>query len=330
MSTFNAGDGYLQTSGPLRFHPDCNLGNAVLTFASGKDGQPDPDGDLKLSFPQGDSAENTVVSLDGGQTWSSLTVVSGGTVSPKANNNFFKDFPQFSADNPPTYLVIEVGGEQYIFFPDFPEASGRLSGNIFLNESDVHVFVCFLRGTRIMTPQGLRAVEDLRPGDLVCTRDSGDVPLRWVGASRVPVAARTAPVCIRAGAMGAGLPERDLKVSPLHRIVVASPRLEVMFGFGEALVSARDLVDGTDVVQDFSASEVEYFHLLFDRHEIVLAEGLPTESFHPGIWGMSVMEEAMRKEILDLFPALREDVAAYGPSARPGLRWKEALAVMQD
>ena len=124
--------------------------------------------------------------------------------------------------------------------------------------------------------------------------------------------------------MGQGLPERDLRVSPLHRVLVGSPKLDLMFGIGEALVSARHLVNGSTIVQDFDGGEIEYFHLLFDQHEIVLAEGLATESFHPGAWGLSVMEAAMREEIYALFPQLREDVSAYGPSARPGLRRCEA------
>jgi hypothetical protein len=93
-----------------------------------------------------------------------------------------------------------------------------------------------------------------------------------------------------------------------------------MFGEAEVLVAAKALVnDRTIRVQQ--GGEVEYFHMLFDRHEIVFAEGAAAESFHPGQQGWKALDAATRAEILGLFPQLADgDFAGYGPAARLSLK----------
>ena len=326
-NTYTAGLGRMRTSGPLRFHPDSDLGDFTLTFAPGADGVPDPSGDFEITFPQGDSADNTVVSLDGGTTWQSFSVVSGGLVSSRSNNNFFKDFDEFSAACPPRYLVLEIGGKEYIFFPDFRETTGRLSGNIFLNQCAIDVVVCFARGTLIQTDRGERPVEAIAAGDRVLTRDRGFQPVRWAGAVLVAPGPATWPVRIPAGALGEGLPARDLCVSPQHRVLVSGARLRLALSLAEALVPARHLVNGRTILREAGDLPVSYHHLLFDRHEVIYSEGVPTESFHPGRWGLGVLAEEARAEVLALFPELARDPMAFGPAARPSLRRHEALAV---
>jgi hypothetical protein len=326
-NTYTAGLGRMQTSGPLRFHPDSNLGDFTLTFAPGADGAPDPSGDVAITFPQGDSADNTVVSLDGGTTWQDFSVVSGGLVSTRSNNNFFKDFDAFSAANPPRYLVLEIGGKEYVFFPDFREETGRLSGNIFLNQHPIDVVVCFAAGTLIQTDRGERPVEEIAAGDRVLTRDRGFQPVRWAGAVLVAPGPATWPVRITAGALGEGLPARDLRVSPQHRVLISGARLRLALSLPEALVPARHLVNGRTILREAGDLPVSYHHLLFDRHEVIYSEGVPTESFHPGRWGLGVLAEEARAEVLALFPELARDPMAFGPAARPSLRRHEALAV---
>ncbi|MFC0339346.1 Hint domain-containing protein, partial [Paracoccus niistensis] len=180
---------------------------------------------------------------------------------------------------------------------------------------------CFTRGTLIETPRGPVAIEDLRAGDLVLTRDRGAQPLRWTGSSRVDAATlaetpRLRPIRIRAGALGQGAPARDLLVSPQHRILVRSKIAQRMFGAPEVLVAAKQLVllDGIDVAEDLAG--VEYFHLLFDRHEVVISNGAETESLYTGPQALRSVGPAARQEILDLFPQLLDDSVAAEP-ARP-------------
>ncbi|MEO0913229.1 MAG: Hint domain-containing protein, partial [Pseudomonadota bacterium] len=177
--------------------------------------------------------------------------------------------------------------------------------------------VCFTRGAMIATPEGPRAIETLAAGDLVITRDHGAQPLRWVGSRRV-LAEEPAlrPVRIRAGALGQGLPERDLVVSRHHGMLVTGWRAALLFDAGEALVAAVDLVNDSTITLE-PAGEVEYFHLLFDAHQIVMAEGAWTESYKPLARDLSFFNAAQEREILGLFPELE---LAEGPafaSARP-------------
>jgi len=143
--------------------------------------------------------------------------------------------------------------------------------------------VCFVRGTRIMTDKGEVPIEDLTEGDLVQTLDHGLQPIRWIG-SKVQTSdvlnkmTNLRPIRIAAGALGHQVPSRDLLVSPQHRMLVCSKIAKRMFGEEEVLVAAKHMVsiDGIDVATDLA--EVEYFHMLFDQHEIVTANGALSES----------------------------------------------------
>lgn len=182
-------------------------------------------------------------------------------------------------------------------------------------------FLCFTRGTRIETDRGAVPVEMLRPGDLVRTLDHGLQPLRWIGARSLSAAELAAaphlcPVRIRAGALGAGLPLRDLTVSPQHRVLVRSKVAERMFGAPEVLVAAKHLteLDGIDQIE--GASGVDYWHFLLDRHEVVFSEGARTESLFTGPEAMKALSPEARAEILTLFPELAQ-TPDIRPSARP-------------
>lgn len=170
-------------------------------------------------------------------------------------------------------------------------------------------FVCFASGTLIETGRGPVAVEDLRVGDLVVTRDSGLQPIRWIGRRRLGVTAlkrapHLRPVRIRAGALGADLPRSDLLVSPQHRILVRSPIAQRMFCATEVLVPAKQLceIDGFDIAAD--VAEVEYHHFMFDRHEVVFANGAEAESLYAGAEALKAVGPAARAEVLSIFPEL--------------------------
>ena len=133
--------------------------------------------------------------------------------------------------------------------------------------------VCFLRGTRVATPDGETAVEALRAGDVVAVRREGATafqPVRWVGSGRMNAARQIEdfPVRIRAGAFENNVPHRDLLVTSEHCLFVDNK-----------LIPARMLVNGRSITVDTSITEYEYFHVELEAHAILVAEGLEAESY---------------------------------------------------
>lgn len=142
------------------------------------------------------------------------------------------------------------------------------------------VVPCFTPGTMVTTRSGKRAVETLQPGDMLLTRDRGFQPVVWRGMRRAILPADkgdAAPVTIRAGALGPGQPERDMMVSPGHRMLSSDPDLLRSLGEPEALVEARALV-GLPGIGRPGLRSVGYVHVLMDKHEVILAENTWTES----------------------------------------------------
>ena len=142
------------------------------------------------------------------------------------------------------------------------------------------------------------------------TRDAGAQPVRWVGARTVEGTGKFAPVRIAAGARGN---DRDLLGSPNHRMVIEGRKMAALFDTDAALVAANLLVNAS-TIRPAPRAEVEYFHVLFDTHQVIFAEGAATESFHPGE-ASDAMSDATRSEILELFPQLEGELAGYGQSA---------------
>ena len=190
---------------------------------------------------------------------------------------------------------------------------------------------CFVAGTEVDTPFGARKVDDLRVGDLVLTRDAGPQPVRWIGSTTVvPEGSEEnlRPVRIRAGALGPGVPDRDLEVSPLHRMLVRTPQVPLFFGASEVLCAARHLVDGHGI-QVSDGGPVTYYHLFFDTHQVITTHGCESESFFPGHIGLDAFAEETREELFRLFPDLRSLPGSYGRTARDVLRGYEGRLLGQ-
>ncbi|MEO1564366.1 MAG: Hint domain-containing protein [Pseudomonadota bacterium] len=183
--------------------------------------------------------------------------------------------------------------------------------------------ICFTSGTLIDTPTGPQSVDTLSIGDLVMTKDHGAQPIRWISARTRFAAKHIAPVIISAGTLGN---ERDLAVSPQHRILVSGWRAELFFGVTEILVPAKALVNG-DTIYQAEAGQVTYVHFMCDRHEIVVANGVPTETFHAGAQALATLDTAARNEIFEIFPELRENGNALGSVARPIVRVQDAATL---
>ncbi|RNI19732.1 hemolysin-type calcium-binding region [Paracoccus pantotrophus] len=209
-------------------------------------------------------------------------------------------------------------------YATYGKATG-IGNDAVLNDANGTV-VCFTAGTRIETPRGEVPIEDLRVGDLVVTRDHGPQPIRWIGSKKLRTEdlaglPKLRPIRIAAGALGAGTPAKALLVSPQHRVLVRSRIAQKMFGTAEVLVAAKQLVllDGIDIAED--VREIEYFHILFDRHEVVISNGAETESLYTGPQALKSVGKAALEEIFAIFPELADpdhvpEAARYLASGR--------------
>lgn len=179
--------------------------------------------------------------------------------------------------------------------------------------------VCFANGTRLATPTGDRCVEDLRAGDQVMTADQGPRTITWLysktwTAAQMAAAPNLAPVLIRKGALGPGLPSRDLRLSRQHRMLVTGPIARRMFGSDEVLVPAMALLPLVGVTRDVPRGDVTYFHVMLDRHEIVFANGLAAESLYLGAQALRSIPAQALGEICTL---LDVPLAGLGQSGGP-------------
>jgi Ca2+-binding RTX toxin-like protein len=212
---------------------------------------------------------------------------------------------------------------------EFLDADGNVVGTMSFTNIE-SVVACFTPGAMVLTETGEVPVENLRAGDRVLTRDNGYQPIRWTGRRELShaeliVEPRFNPVFIAKGALGNNLPERDMMVSPQHRMLITGPRAELLFGENEVLVAAKHLLGMAGVEQRVSKG-VTYIHILFDQHEIVRADGAWSESFQPGDQTLEGMDAAQRAEILALFPELSAGGSVQ--SARLTLKAKEARALI--
>lgn len=270
-----------------------------------------------------------------------INVAQGDTVTGGDGDDYFNIVDLGETD---TDTITIVGGEgdetdgdtlalnglhdrDSLTITDPDDVNGGLSGSVTLldgtvvNFTNIENIICFVEGSQIATPMGLRKIEDLRIGDPVLTQDNGVQHIRWIGSSTVDGTGKFAPVKLHVPNGGLG---DELLVSPQHRMLFKGYQAELMFGESEVLVPAKHLVDG--ITGEFAPQEtVTYVHMMFDQHEIVFANGLPTESFHPGEVGVDSLEEATRDELFALFPELRSDLTLFGPSARLSLKSREAV-----
>ncbi|MGB3243791.1 MAG: Hint domain-containing protein [Sulfitobacter sp.] len=188
--------------------------------------------------------------------------------------------------------------------------------------------ICFTPGTRIETPDGLIAIEDLGEGDRVLTKDNGAQQIQWVGSRRMSGARLFAmpqlrPVRFLPGALGK-VPDEELLVSPQHRILLTGDAARDLFNTPEVLVAAKDLVNGGSIRIDHTLPEVTYIHLLFESHQVLWANGVETESFHPASAALDALDETDRKRLLVKLPQLEFDPHTYGAFARRSLSASEA------
>jgi len=227
-------------------------------------------------------------------------------------------------------LINELVANGYVLNGNTWSASGGTdyhvtSGNLVVNDWENIRIVCFATGTRIETDRGMRPIEWLKPGDMVRTQDNGFQSIRWVGSKKVEAQGHLAPYIVEPDTLGN---TRRLRLSPQHRVLLSGWQTELLFGESEVLAAVK-MLDNGHSIRMCTGGSVRYYHMLFDRHEIVFADGAAVESFHPGSVGMSALDQDVRDEVCELFPELRSGAKAYGSVARPCLRSHEARVVAE-
>jgi Ca2+-binding RTX toxin-like protein len=240
-----------------------------------------------------------------------------------------------SGDETDTIDLTGLGRHNIIYDPLNPENGVIQFLDIFNNVNGIitftnieNIIACFTPGCQIATGKGLVAVEALQPGDLVVTRDHGLQPVRWIGSRTLSACELMAdptlhPVLIRKDALGPGCPDRDMMVSRQHRMLMRGPTAELLFGSPEVLVRAAHLI-GLPGVTSLAPPGVTYLHVLFDRHEVILADNAWSESFQPGDRTLEGMDTAQREELDKLFPDMASEIDTRFAAARITLKSHEA------
>lgn len=174
--------------------------------------------------------------------------------------------------------------------------------------------ICYVRGTRIDTPDGPRRIEDLKAGDRVSTGRQGSKQIRWIGSRSILGAGRWAPVEIPAGVLGARAP---LRVSQQHRLLLRGAHLELLYGHSEVFAPAISLVDA-GLARAKPGGCIEYFHILLEAHSILHANGVASESLYLGDTTDGTSDVAA------FFPELSDYSVIKPGLAHPALRRREA------
>jgi hypothetical protein len=258
-------------------------------IAAGQTSHVNPDGTLTMTKDEsGADSTPTVnsVTIDTMATHQRVTVDYGGTseavfatvYTGSANVSGF-EFPVtidlLGTDDTGHALVADSTIPEGIILSDVGQTFGSGLSDTF---TPAFTLACFAAGTHIQTAAGEVVVEALREGDPVVTAFGECVPVRWLGHRHIDLDRQERredlwPVRVRAGAFGPDLPHRDLRLSPDHAVF--------MRGEGAApgaLIPVRYLVNGVTVVQE-PVDEVTYWHVELPEHDVLLAEGLPVESY---------------------------------------------------
>ncbi len=300
-------------------------------------------GSAMLIFPNGE----TLTLADVDPAYAARPAVLQAMGIPAAPQGFVAQEDD-GTDTPADASIADHGDDADMFYPPIRDgaacretADGAEDASIAFAGTDVAaqdaagihtILPCLTPDSTVVTHQGDMRVDDLKVGDLVLTRDNGYQPIRWIGhryLSAVDLAMQPdfAPVRIAKGALGSGLPRRDMMISPQLRLLLAGSRAEMLFGTDEVLVAAAHLCGnpGIDAVSPWKG--VTYIHILFDAHQIIRVDGAWSESFQPAARSLRSMDVEQRDEVLALFPALLSGHTDY-PAARKALKAHEVQILL--
>jgi len=316
---------------------DAGAGADLITGGGGDDDITGGTGDDTISGGGGDDTF-TYVAGDGADTITDFNSGNSGTLSDGDSSNndfidlsgFYDNIRELHADQADDGVLNQsndgVDGVEYSDNTQFGPSSsltftgGSADGTFFTVENTG--VICFARGTWILTPDGEVEVQKLRVGGKVMTQGNGPQKIRWIGSSRVRRRPNLQPIRIAKDALGEGIPNRTLHVSPQHRMLIRSPIVERMTGTREVFVAAKKLTDMPGICADTQEGYIHYFHILCDAHEIISANGAPAETLLPGPQAQQMMGPEAWEELTSVFPAVHNTLALAAP-VRPVIRGKQ-------
>jgi hypothetical protein len=236
---------------------------------------------------------------------------------------------------PQTMSLVAMSGPSAGLSPtvlDLPDENNAIRFDFWGNQLDQPsgngvVGMCLTLGASIRTPFGDRKIEDLNPGDIVFVWDGGSRPIRMIHKQALKISGRSRDyhlwlVTISADAMGFGLPRRDISVSAEQRMLYQYIRVPLMFGEDAVFVWGKSLVASFEhVTVKADPEEVCYYHLVFDQHEVIFAEGAATQSFMPTADSSAAVSAAEQDVLFHLFPALRFGGRSHDPALMTLRSW---------
>ncbi len=295
------------------------IGDDVLDGGIGSDDLQGGAGNDTLNVAQGDVATGG----DGDDVFTlvDLAEAGAGTITIQGNTTLqgVGDTLDLNglADRGTLNITSNVGGEL--------TGTVEMYDGTLVSFSNIDDVICFTPGTRVLTETGYRPVETLREGDLLVTRDAGLQPICWIGRKTGLARDNTAPIRIAAHVLPGGT--APLIVSPQHRLLFEGYAPELLFGENEVFVPAAHLVDQHAVCR-LEGGLVTYIHLMLDRHHVIFAEGMATESFFVSERGLGTLDLYAREQLFERRPQLRAEPALFGETARRCLKQHEATSLM--
>ena len=237
----------------------------------------------------------------------------------------------YSADNANAAIQALDTGDTVTEVFTISSTAGTTTVTITINGADEPP--CFVKGTLIETDHGPRPIEELCVGDKVLTRDNGVQRIRWIGSRAIELGMGEEmqplqPIRLTKDCLGPGVPDRDICLSPMHRVLINDPVVQILTGEQEAFCSVGHLVNGRSIIRE-AVQDTCYFHILFDDHQVLRSSGCSSESFFPGKVGLDGFADQTREEVLSLFPDLRNFPGSYGQTARRVLKKFEADLVCE-
>jgi len=299
-----------QTSGQAELRK--RAARSVRKLVGGALDMPNPQRDMPEL--EDDLADASFVLTDGAQSFTGTVIDAGPDAHPLI---------LFVNQLPPKRTDLWIVSVSHALKPPQPVSTAESA------------MICFTPGTLIRTVGGEVPVELLMPGDLVVTKDSGPLPIEWKGrryisGARLHAIPGLRPIRFKTGALLKDCPSPDLYVSPDHQMLLRGRAAQSLFGEREVLAPAKCLINDHTITVDYAAKDVTYLHLMLDRHAVVWANNVETETFHPASTDLTAMPDPERATLAQAMPGVLDAPQDFGEMARRSLSVAETAILLQD